>query len=211
MDEIDQNILGLMALELDANDLRSLCLTNKRVMNKICSNNNFWRNKLYKDYPKTIGKIPGNPNFQEIYFSMKDYYIYSGKDGVASQKDEGNFYVFGRFPKGTKIYVTRQNFNQHYRTWDSDQGFLNKKDAIERIMETVKGFLEEDFENPEEVRQFLGVGPKELHGGNLEQALINYRNQLLEKDKIEFPNWSDRGLWGTPDELIYFIETYVIE
>ena len=43
-------------------DLLSLCKTSKRMNDLLCANDTFWRQKLYKDYPETIGKFQNVEN-----------------------------------------------------------------------------------------------------------------------------------------------------
>ena len=84
---MDNNLLRLLALELDMPSLLNLCLSSKRLNREICQNNHFWRNKLYKDYPETKGKVFGN-NLRKVYLSLlnrvrKTYYVFASNDNEA--------------------------------------------------------------------------------------------------------------------------------
>ena len=87
---MDNNVLRLLALELDLPSLLNLCLSNKRLNREICENNHFWRNKLYKDYPETQGRVFGN-NLRKVYLSLannvyKTYYVFA-----SNEADEDGF------------------------------------------------------------------------------------------------------------------------
>lgn len=55
LDTLPKNVLYGLALDLKPKELYKLCLTNKKLDELICNNDNFWKEKLYKDYPETIG------------------------------------------------------------------------------------------------------------------------------------------------------------
>ena len=80
MEQTDKNVLIDLALNLDLNSLSNLCKTSKKINEIICANDLFWRKKLNKDYPNTIGKIPNSSNktFKRVYESLvkKESYIY---------------------------------------------------------------------------------------------------------------------------------------
>ena len=81
---MDNNLLRLLALELDMPSLLNLCLSSKRMNREICENNHFWRNKLYKDYPETKGKVFGN-NLRKVYLTLlnkvyKTYYVFASNE-----------------------------------------------------------------------------------------------------------------------------------
>ena len=57
----------LIALDLGISDVFSLCKTNKRLNAIICQNDNFWINKLVRDYNLNVGYIPQNKTPKEYY------------------------------------------------------------------------------------------------------------------------------------------------
>lgn len=66
----DKNVVMKLAMELDIKTLKSLCSTSKRMNLILCNNKDFWRNKLYREYPATIEKFPNTANFRQIYLSL---------------------------------------------------------------------------------------------------------------------------------------------
>ena len=50
---LKMDTLVLLAMELNYADVIKFCPTFKKNNKYICQNNNFWRNKLDKDYPYT--------------------------------------------------------------------------------------------------------------------------------------------------------------
>lgn len=82
---MDNNLLRLIALDMDLPSLLNLCLSNKRLNREVCENNHFWRTKLYKEYPETKGKIFGN-NVRKVYLSLVNkvyhaYYVFANNEG----------------------------------------------------------------------------------------------------------------------------------
>ena len=51
MDKFPKEMLIEIALYLDMEGIIKFCKTNKRVNSVVCENENFWRQKLLKDYP----------------------------------------------------------------------------------------------------------------------------------------------------------------
>lgn len=70
LDTLAKNVLYKTALLLSPKELKNLCLTNKNLHELICDNDDFWRQKLYQDYPETIGvfsSLNSSGEFKEIY------------------------------------------------------------------------------------------------------------------------------------------------
>lgn len=76
MEKLNKDELMLLALQLDNASLNKLCLTSKRMNKLLCDNKDFWRNKLYKEYPYTVGKfsniygVSNEVDFKRIYLSL---------------------------------------------------------------------------------------------------------------------------------------------
>ena len=66
------DVLRLLALELDLPDLINMCSTNSQFKKEICDNNFFWMNKLKKEYPRTRGKVFPQADYRKIYLSLKN-------------------------------------------------------------------------------------------------------------------------------------------
>lgn len=67
MEKLDKNLLRLMAIDLDLPSLAKLCITNKRIRLEVCESEDFWRSKLYKEYPNTRKIFYGKLNYRDIY------------------------------------------------------------------------------------------------------------------------------------------------
>lgn len=67
MEDLDKNLIKKLALELDLDSIKKLCLASKRFDKYICKDNIFWKNKLDREYPNTIVE---NSNFRKIYESL---------------------------------------------------------------------------------------------------------------------------------------------
>src|SRR5579883_2078997 len=93
MDSLDKNLLIKTALLLDLSDLIKLCRANKRINNLLCNNQDFWRQKLFHDYPYTIGQFPNNSNYKYIYERTKNAVIFEKdldeiSEGVGKENKE---------------------------------------------------------------------------------------------------------------------------
>jgi hypothetical protein len=91
-EKLDKNLLRLLAIDLDIPSLIKFCKTNKRINKEVCESKDFWRNKLHKEFPNTIGKF--SKDFKRIYFSLLNkevikYYIF-----ISAQNEE-----YGNIPK----------------------------------------------------------------------------------------------------------------
>src|SRR5665647_3930808 len=87
MEDITKDILFKVAIDLNLSDLLHLCQTNRRFNNLFCNNDEFWRIKLYREFPETINKI--NKKILEKYeYSYKDIYKQIiNKNYVISKED----------------------------------------------------------------------------------------------------------------------------
>jgi hypothetical protein len=72
MEKLDKNVFIALALDLSLSDLSALCQAKKRFNDLLCNNNEFWRLKLFKEYPYTIGLFKKKEDFQIIYRKTKD-------------------------------------------------------------------------------------------------------------------------------------------
>jgi hypothetical protein len=214
MENLDKNVLRLLALDLAMPDILKLCLTSKKFNSEICKNNNFWRNKLYRDYPQTINKFPGKSDFRKIYLSLYNkvktqyYTIISyndeidGKtlipkfwsyikksplkeedydlaeklypDFIEREGEDFGFNMIGVFPKGTKIFLAYCDD----RDFDFEYGFLSRKEAEEKILDTYKSYLKYIYDDVDFID---GETPKEFYGGTFEE--VTERNKkILERE-----------------------------
>jgi hypothetical protein len=83
--KLNRDELFLIAMDLDISSLINLCKSSKLINEKICNNNIFWRNKLYKDCPNAL-MIPNNmiTDYKALYRTVSKpvystYYVYSLK------------------------------------------------------------------------------------------------------------------------------------
>ena len=60
--------LFLLALQLDLPSIINFCKTSKKVNEKICRNENFWKQKVNQDFP---GFINRQNTFKEQYVFLK--------------------------------------------------------------------------------------------------------------------------------------------
>ena len=84
---LNKDLLGLIALELNYPDIIRLCQTNSRFNHIVCKSDTFWRNKAIKDYPdcwekyKTLkdpNKKPRTIYFECVLTKLKEGLNYTG-------------------------------------------------------------------------------------------------------------------------------------
>ena len=71
METLNKDMLVKIALELDLPRLLRFCESEKRINDKVCKNNDFWRNKLERDFPdyKTVDwKLSFRGIYNLLYF-----------------------------------------------------------------------------------------------------------------------------------------------
>lgn len=68
MDTLSKDTLILLAMELNYSDIIKFCSTSKKINKYVCQNNDFWRNRLYKEYPfaRNLDTKNSKKLFQEI-------------------------------------------------------------------------------------------------------------------------------------------------
>ena len=54
LESLPKDVIRKIGLELNPRDVINMCLSNKRLNSIICEDTNFWRNKIYIDFPTRI-------------------------------------------------------------------------------------------------------------------------------------------------------------
>ena len=75
MEKLDKLVLFKIALDFDLPDIVNFCLTFKKINEKICLNQRFWLEKIYKDYNIKTGDIPSKYKLKDG-LDYKKYYQY---------------------------------------------------------------------------------------------------------------------------------------
>lgn len=75
MEDLNKDVLLLLAMQMDLPTLNNFCRTSKRINEKVCNNDIFWRNKLEKDFPGFI-KHPHIVEGKYKRFTDKEEYIF---------------------------------------------------------------------------------------------------------------------------------------
>lgn len=69
-EDLPNDVIRQMALDLTSEDIFNLCLTNKRFNKVICDDENFWRNKLKRDFPQDRKRLE-NESWKQFYERLK--------------------------------------------------------------------------------------------------------------------------------------------
>lgn len=81
MENLPKDILVTIALEYNLPDIINFCQTSKKINNKVCNNNDFWINKIYKDFNINFienHKFPRSRRLRENYMKTipaRKYYL----------------------------------------------------------------------------------------------------------------------------------------
>lgn len=65
----DEKIIKI-ALDLNLNDILQYCSQNLKINKLICNNQNFWKEKMYKDYFHILNLSLYGKNYKEIYINL---------------------------------------------------------------------------------------------------------------------------------------------
>ena len=123
MENINKDLLPLIAFDLNYPDILRFCQLSKRINNFICRNEHFWRSKLYLDYPSL--RNYRYDNYREAYKSfVKERF--SVLQSVNSKKLEN----YGRLGFINEIF---SRFLQN-----ADFGFIGKVPVIVLITPLLK-------------------------------------------------------------------------
>jgi hypothetical protein len=114
MDKFPKEMLIQVALELDMENIIKFCKTNKKVNSAVCENENFWRQKLLKDYPNYFELFPLS---QEERYRKKYLRIYS-------------FY--------TSVDETCQEFLNHF--FGESQRYMDKTEYLKDFRDAITDF-----------------------------------------------------------------------
>ena len=218
---MDNNVLRLLALELDMPSLLNLCLSNKRLNREICENNHFWRNKLYKDYPETKGKVFGN-NLRKVYLSLvnkvyKTYYVFVSRnnensfpkifdyvtDSAPTEEDyEKAANLFSDFEERIgeeQEFTIIGEYPTGTKIWlayfdNFDFGISKAFISREQAIEALLKIADELVKSDFEfVEEETGIPEEEFHKGTYEEVITRNRDTLERTNHLEIPGHDSRG------------------
>ena len=74
LERLPKDVLIEMALDYELNDILNLCLTSNRLNSVLCDNDEFWRQKLERDYPDTYKYFIERLNIEYQYPDSVNYF-----------------------------------------------------------------------------------------------------------------------------------------
>lgn len=211
MEKLSPDLLQFLVLDYDLDSLIKLCQTNKRMNFLICSNSKFWRTKLYKEYPKTIGKFPPDSDFRKIYLSLvnnkkeKYYTFISYKEPIKFWNYIKKSPLTGEDFDLVEIlysdFIDKQGEDLEFqmvgeypigtKIWlaysdnrdiDIKEAFLSREEAINKILTAVGLLLKSDFDDQ---LDFNGKNPEEFYGGAIDEVMERYKKDLTQNNYIQ--------------------------
>ena len=82
LDELPRDPLLVVAMNMDFSTLNNFCKSSEKINEKICNNDNFWRNKLAQDFPGFIKHLrmasscAVNQSGLKLYFNNRKGYMF---------------------------------------------------------------------------------------------------------------------------------------
>lgn len=70
METLNKDVLHVLFDHLDDKSLFKACLINKRINNIICNDENFWRNRIFKNYSKTVSLKSETQSWRNFYLDI---------------------------------------------------------------------------------------------------------------------------------------------
>jgi len=71
METLPTDMLVYIAMTLDYPDILALCRTNPRINQKVCGNEQFWLNRIKKEYPNRKNIKSYGDTYKQIYKNLK--------------------------------------------------------------------------------------------------------------------------------------------
>lgn len=196
MENLSKDILMLLAMEMDLPSLLNFCESSKKINDKVCKQNIFWKNKLEKERPGLVSLL-SIKLFDNVYdFDYKFIYnelyktrlanLYSIKLGSNPLEIYGAIkgdleYDFGLTPLqhytddnllGTEVWIAASNMPQY--TFDP-MIFHDKFSASKIIEEEIIRSLENVDYTQEEFNEKIQYFNDQLE-----------RNNFVKIDELEF-------------------------
>jgi hypothetical protein len=218
MEDLNSDLLQFLVLDFDLASIISLCKTNKRFNNIICKNPVFWRNKLYKEYPQTKGKIASDSNFREIYLSLANniketyytfisynnddqhpkFWSYIKKTPLTDEDFELGDILYPDFiERGAEDFKFQivGKYPSGTKIWlvYSDDRDLGLKDAFLSKEESVNRIMYilkmlVGYDFTDKI-EYDGKSAEEFYGGTLDEVLERYRNELIKNNYLQVPGF----------------------
>ena len=106
MDKFPKEMLIEIALELNMKNIIKFCRTNKKINSAVCENENFWRQKLLKDYPNYSQLSSIQESYRKKYLRIDTFYH---SINTACQRFLNHF--FGESQK----YMNKSQYTQDFK------------------------------------------------------------------------------------------------
>ena len=110
MEQLPKDVWVLMALDLDLQALLNLCRTNKQFNDRICNSQQFWSQRISREYPNI--DISEVKDYKELYKYLKNRILVDSvyKQGHAIRK--GNEIVIISMSGDRVVYKRPDNLNE---------------------------------------------------------------------------------------------------
>jgi len=214
MENISPDLLQFLVLDFDLESIANLCRTSKRMNTLICNNPNFWRNKMYKEYPTTRGKFPSDSDFRKIYLSLvnrkeEKYYTfisynndnqppkfwnYIKKSPLSDEDFELATILFPDFEERQGEDFEFEIVGEYpigtkiwlvYSTDTYDSGKAAFLSREEAIDRVLKVVKSNLKVYFDDEVEFDGKSAKDFYGGTLDEVMEKYKNDLIKNNYLQ--------------------------
>ena len=126
MEKLPKDMIIYLAMEMELLEIISFCNTSKKINERVCKNNIFWRNKIEKERPGLLDYLSEEKqkDYRKIYIRIHDS-KYSGECTFTEDGDiiKGNFEDFeddweldycGECKVGQTVWLFSSNKDEYY-------------------------------------------------------------------------------------------------
>jgi len=175
MEKLPKDMIIYLAMEMELPEILSFCKTSKKTNERVCKDNNFWRNKIKKDRPNLLDYLSEDEKnyrkiYERIYESKFNNVITFTEDGDIIK---GDFEDFGdswesNYCEECKVGQTVWLFSSNNDEYYPKTIIFEKERAINWIVDEIRI----RFENDDILIDF-----------NIDEKLTEIRKNFVKNDE----------------------------
>jgi hypothetical protein len=174
MEKLPKDLIVYLAMELELPEILLFSMASKKTNERVCKNNDFWRNKIEKERPGLLQILNSRSNklqnkFREIYFEVykskfsneftiiDDKYIVKGD--YTSSFELGGFkssyfgYIYKNilYETGDIVWLVTSNCSDYYPSLMTGR----KNEAVEKVIQSIENYFIIDNEEKMEIKRTI--------------------------------------------------------